>query len=1195
MSVASVPPAASVSVAVARRGDQVCDRFEAVWKTAESPDQWPRIEDYLDAAAETEYSALLSELLFLDVYYRRLHREDPQAADYGRRFPGLDQDWLAGVVAKLATGRGHLALAATPKPSLAALPADSPAIPGYEILGVLGRGGMGVIYEAWQVGLKRRVAIKTLRDQAGATCHDVARFATEAEAVARLQHPHIVQIYDIGEYAGRPFFSLELMSAGSLAQKLASGPLSAAAAAQLVETLARAVHYAHQRGILHRDLKPANVLLQSAFTAQDHETDEKVRRGSEGFGFPLRSSASSAVKDFIPKIADFGLAKLMTGDAGQTQCGTVLGTPSYIAPEQARGQTKEIGPAVDIYSLGAILYETLTGRPPFRAETPLETMRQVQAEEPVPVLRLQPKVPRDLNTICLKCLQKEPHKRYASALALADDLRRFLAGEPIQARPASAWERGVKWARRRPTAAALVAVSIVALVGLLGGMLWHSAQLGAALRQADTNLYHAVVGEARALRKARENGYRAKVFDLLKKALQLETSDKDPLELREEAAACLGDFVGLEPTTWDDFPAGTRFRAVALHPDGTQLALGLSDGTVLLRPIPGGAPITRLTEHRCAIAALGYRANGKELVSADCTGNIKLWQANDKGTWDCTKTSVLEPVLALLLPSPAFPFFTPAFTSWISSQFDAAAAVTPDGRYLAVWSWMNSTVALVDVADGTTAARFRVPQGEQVWKLAVSPDGKLLAGGYEHQRASRVLVWDIRSGALFKRLEPELDQIRYVRFSPDSRFLVCSHVGGIALYDTATFHLRPFMRGELPVGIAFSPDSQLFASQAWNLRLIRLWNIAKNRPVATLTCPGAVWVEFSQDSKILVAVTEFNAQLVRVWNLAGASEKLALKGHASSVTGVVFSPDGKLLASASDDHKIKIWDPVRGTLVKELTEFSTPVRPLAFSPDGRVLASGDREEGTVRFYDVPSWNVSRVLQPAVGPNVLSLAFSRDGQYFAAAGSHGLTLWRVVRGSGQQPDAGTISLLPMGRLTEEFSASLCFSADGRWLAWADGHWFSDTHHAHVWDLHRSQPHAGSIAIGRAATKALGFLPDSKRLAFVNDQSAMAVWDVTTSRQFSAFAEGELERRGIVYPHTGLSADGAWYAVADQTVTVWDMAGKKLLVALLSEQSPVGSVAWSPNRELLAVGTGDGGLQIWNLPQINAKLTEIGLGW
>ncbi|HKB35990.1 MAG TPA: serine/threonine-protein kinase [Gemmataceae bacterium] len=279
--------------------------------------------------------------------------------------------------------------------------APASGVPGYEILAELGRGGMGVVYKARQVGLDRFVALKMIRSAEYAAHQEVVRFKAEAEAVAKLQHPNIVQVHEVGDHNGLPFFSLEFCPGGSLDKKLAAARLPPEEAARLGECLARAMHYAHQRGIVHRDLKPANVLL---------------------------------AEDGVPKIADFGLAKRLEGGTGQTVSGTVLGTPSYMAPEQARGKSKQIGPAADVYALGAILYELLTGRPPFRGETSLDTLSQVMNEEPVPPRRLNPSVPRDLELVCLQCLHKEPNKRYASALDLADDLRRFLDGEPIRAR-----------------------------------------------------------------------------------------------------------------------------------------------------------------------------------------------------------------------------------------------------------------------------------------------------------------------------------------------------------------------------------------------------------------------------------------------------------------------------------------------------------------------------------------------------------------------------------------------------------------------------------------------------------------------------------------------------------------------------------------------------------------------------------------
>jgi len=281
-------------------------------------------------------------------------------------------------------------------------------VPGYEILEPLGHGGMGVVYKARQLKLKRLVALKKVLSGAHAAPEQLARFKIEAEAAARLQHPNIVQIYEVGEHDGLPYLALEYVDGGSLAQHLGGRPLPPRQAAELIETLARAIHHAHERGVIHRDLKPANILLEA--------------HGSQPVGLG------------VPKIADIGLAKCLDTDSAQTHTGDVVGTPAYMAPEQAAGRTRGIGPATDIYALGTILYELLTGRPPFQAASLLETLEQVRSQQPVPPRFLQPKLAPDLETICLKCLEKEPGRRYPSALALAEDLRRHLNGETITAR-----------------------------------------------------------------------------------------------------------------------------------------------------------------------------------------------------------------------------------------------------------------------------------------------------------------------------------------------------------------------------------------------------------------------------------------------------------------------------------------------------------------------------------------------------------------------------------------------------------------------------------------------------------------------------------------------------------------------------------------------------------------------------------------
>ena len=326
---------------------------------------------------------------------------------------------------------------------------------GYELLEVIDQGGMGVVYKATQVGLRRTVALKMIAGfRVGPK--QLARFRVEAEAVAHLQHPHIVQIHEVGEVDGHSFFSMEYVEGGTLAHRLATGPLPFGTAAELVEVLARAIHHAHARGIVHRDLKPANILLGKAEGSRiNDESKAKATPGSD-------SSLIIHHSSFLPKVSDFGLAKRLGVETDHTATGEVIGTPAYMAPEQAQGSTNAIGPACDIYALGAILYEALTGRPPFRAGSVLETLRQVIADEPAAPRRVRSGVPRDLEAICLKCLEKNPTRRYATAEALAADLRRFLTGAPVAARRSSLPGRALKWVRRRPVWAAAVLLVLVA-------------------------------------------------------------------------------------------------------------------------------------------------------------------------------------------------------------------------------------------------------------------------------------------------------------------------------------------------------------------------------------------------------------------------------------------------------------------------------------------------------------------------------------------------------------------------------------------------------------------------------------------------------------------------------------------------------------------------------------------------------------
>jgi serine/threonine protein kinase len=491
--------------------ENVIRRFEEAWQGRARPE----ITAYLTADAGR--TRLLTELVHVDLEYRLRAGETARVEDYLARYPELADDRdivLELIVAEHGFRRrrepgltlsdlllrfpqyhaelsGQLARATSDGRDVSPRsqnqpPEELPEVAGYEVLELLGRGGMGVVYKARQLGLGRTVALKMVLSGFQAGPKDLARFRAEAAALGRLQHPNIVQIYDVGETSGRPYFVFEFVAGGSLAQYLQGTPQAVQPAAQLVETLARAVHAAHAQGVIHRDLKPANILLRPEREAGSGESRNRLPRGSR-------------LASLVPKITDFGLAKCAGADTdgeapghrGPTVTGDLVGTPNYMAPEQAMVPRQPVGPAADVYALGATLYELLSGRPPFTGETPLATVLQVLDKEPVSVTSLQPNVPRDLETICLKCLRKEPHQRYGSALELAEDLQRFLCDEPIRARPVRAVERLRHWVRRHPSPASLLAAGLlapaVALVAmsLLSARLVRSNALESAAQQAE--------------------------------------------------------------------------------------------------------------------------------------------------------------------------------------------------------------------------------------------------------------------------------------------------------------------------------------------------------------------------------------------------------------------------------------------------------------------------------------------------------------------------------------------------------------------------------------------------------------------------------------------------------------------------------------------------------------------------------------
>jgi WD40 repeat protein/tRNA A-37 threonylcarbamoyl transferase component Bud32 len=1048
------------------------------------------------------------ELVYHEVLLREELGEAPQVGEYLQRFPQYRSRLEPLFEVHRALEDRHLldtsvietSPLATPSAAGGAPAAQLPAVAGHEVLSVLGRGGMGVVYKARQLSLNRLVALKMILAGSQAGPEETARFLREAETIALVKHPHVVEIHEFGTHEGKPYFSLEYLEGGSLADRLKGEPQPPLQAAKLVAMLAGAVQAAHERGIVHRDLKPANVLLAA---------------------------------DGTPKVTDFGLAK--QGDSGKTATGQVLGTPSYMAPEQALGNPQAVGAAADVYALGAILYEMLTGRPPFRGASDWDTLQMVVGTEPVAPCRLQPKVPRDLETICLKCLEKDPARRYATAQDLAEDLGRFADGRPIVARPVGRLERVAKWARRRPELATLAVLLVFVFLAGFAGVCW---QWGRAERE-----WGRAEGEYRnAVEFAQAE--RATAYARAIALAHAEWRAGNAGSAKEILGTCPNDLRGWE---WHylkrlfqarqvatlDGGAGD-VRAVAFSPDGARLASAGADGTVRVWDRQAAKEILTLRGPDDAIAAVAFSPDGQCLAAGTAAGTLRVWDAaqgkevvtwrghaagvtglafdsdgrrlasTGKGEWNCVELKLWDPTDGKPLAGAASP------------NILAAVAFSPNGRRLVtaghdevVAMWDASTLHGISNLKGRN--RWAVPWSS----VAYSADGGLIAAG---SPAGLVRVWDAATAQeLFSAVTPSQTGVSGLAFSGrDARFLAAATTdntiqGWSAKTGKPAFTLRGHRRAV--TAVAWSLDGGCLASASQD-RTVKLWNLGNPDEALTLQPPnqGITGVTFSRDgARLAVSTRDSTLQVLAAETWKPVFTLTRLPG---TVSAVVYSPDSDRLASAEAAGTVRLREASDGREIFALPCGGSAVHAVAFSPDGGRLTAG-AEDGIVRVWEVPAGREIAVLRCSGA--VHAVAFSPDGGRLAAAGDEGVVhVWDATSGR---------ELPALGRPDEPVYA-VAFSPDGRRLATA-----GRDEAIRIWDsagglVRTLRGHAGAV-------RCLAYGP-GERLASAGDDGVVKLWDAA-GRELLTLRGHTGAVRAVAFRRDGrrLASGGD-----DRTIKVWD---------------------------------------------------------
>jgi WD40 repeat protein/serine/threonine protein kinase len=1095
---------------------------------------------------------------------------------------------------------------ATPTESGGSFPTSDkrlPRIRNYQLLQELGRGGMGVVYKARQTNLSRIVALKMILASEHAGLRERARLRNEAQATAQLLHPNVVQIYEIGEHDGLLYLVMEYVGGGNLARMTRSSPQAFRWSARLAETLARAIHVAHERGIVHRDLNPSNILMTT---------------------------------DGTPKISDFGLAKFLLDDQGLSIGGVLLGTPSYMAPEQVAGNGRSIGPTTDVYALGALLYEMLTGKAPFRGFTPMETMCQVMEADLVPPSRLRHGLPQDLETICLKCLNRDQSQRYATALDLADDLKRFQENQSIRARRTSSYRQAVHWMRRQPQVAALLGLCTLLFILLLvvtgvynqyvfekNLQLEHSL----ALENKSRSMY-----EIERVRYGNEASLLRRQWYVGQLNQAKQSLENGQIDTAQELVGNLSNVLGSENERgfeWDYLAHLTRrsgwtlkghtaiVTCLATARRGRLLVSGDFAGHVLLWDPKEQEPLRCQGKHdgpvwKVAIAEAGpQRRAVVASLGKSSKGHLDLWLwAVESGQpLTCRRIEFLEAAELRFAPSGDILFLSgrspqaPAgeLLFW---RLDARGHPGPMQRTADVAAWTptrNGTLLAVGRSDGTiwlesltsnAPPKLKLDSGAKALALCFSRDGKLLAAGRENHG---VTVWDVGTGRIRNDFADHDGTVIFLDFCLLDQALVGCEAGGVLwtrrLDQPGPRHLLPGVEGQIS-SVCIDPEGWFYAAGGKNLP-VTVWDLKSGTRLGSYR-PGARFLgplAFTANSQALFLACQ--DEQVRGWRFHATSDVgRVLEGHHAETLALAFSSDGSLLASGSADHTIKLWDVETERLLLTLRAHDEPVTALSFLPEKDLLASVGLD-GKVILWNLfrdDRWPAEIAAEPTVllgsGEPLHAVTTSTDCMHLAVAGSSGnISVWNTVSKVVETSFRGHNG--PVFALTYSANPGVMASA-------------GIDRTVRFWNM-RSHPATPYTHAFSGAMRAVAFSSDGLMAVAGGDSGDASMWHMVDWKIRKSLTGHPLPIISIALAPE-LIAERRTIATAcgDEKVHLWDATTGRRFYALAGHTSPVSAVVFSPDKKNLASCDQAGSIILWRATDVvdrdqQTPCSEQPTGW